>query len=236
MQLLFQPIVSLKGDESENYEVLLRMQDEKGNTVMPGEFLPAAEKSGLMAAVDRWVLAHSIKAVTEQRDKGRPVVLFVKLSAASLKDEKLLPWLRDILRAAHGVPETLVVEVSETVASNNLKALKVLIAGLKQLHVRLAIDHFGNAHNYANLLKHYDAQFLKLDASIIGKLTSSKESQDKVREICALAMEGKKKIVANAVEDPHTLAMIYSTGIDYIQGYFLQEPNPEMNYDFSSIG
>jgi diguanylate cyclase (GGDEF)-like protein/PAS domain S-box-containing protein len=236
MQLLFQPIVSLKGDESESYEVLLRMQDEKGNTLMPGEFLPAAEKSGLIAAVDRWVLAHGIKAVTEQRDKGRPVVLFVKLSAASLKDEKLLPWLRDILRAAHAVPETLVVEVSETVASNNLKALKVLIAGLKQLHVRLAIDHFGNVHNYANLLKHYDAQFLKLDASIIGKLTSSKESQDKVREICALAMEGKKKIVANAVEDPHTLAMIYSTGIDYIQGYFLQEPNPEMNYDFSSIG
>lgn len=236
MQLLFQPIVSLKDDEKENYEALLRIRDESGNTLMPREFLPVAEKSGLMAAIDRWVLAHGIKAVTEERGKGRPVVLFVKLSAASLKDEKLLPWLRDILKAAHAVPETLVVEVSETDASNNLKALKMLIAGLKQLHVRLAIDHFGNVHNYANLLKHYDAQFLKLDAAIIGKLTSSKEAQDKVREICALAMESNKKIVANAVEDPHTLAMIYSTGIDYIQGYFLQEPHSEMNYDFSSIG
>ncbi len=236
MQLLFQPIVSLKGDENEHYEVFLRMQDESGNILLPKDFLPAAEKGGLMAAVDRWVLAHGIKAVTEQRRNGKPVVLFVKLSGASIKDEKLLPWLRDILKAAHAVPETLVIEVSETVASSNLKALKLLIDGLNQLHVRLAIDHFGNAPNYANLLKHCDAQFLKLDASIIGSLTSSKESQDKVNEISGLASDGNKKVVANAVEDPHTLAMIYSTGIDYIQGYFLQEPTPAMDYDFSSMG
>ena len=236
MQLLFQPIVSLKGDENENYEVFLRMQDENGKTLLPKDFLPAAEKGGLMAAVDRWVLAHGIKSVTEQRRNGKPVVLFAKLSGASLKDEKLLPWLRDILKAAQAVPETLVIEVSETVASSNLKALKVLIEGLKQLHVRLAIDHFGNAPNFANLLKHCDANFLKLDGSLIGSLTSSKESQDKVNEISALASEGNKKVVANAVEDPHTLAMIYSTGIDYIQGYFLQEPTPTMDYDFSSMG
>lgn len=236
MQLLFQPIVSLKGDESENYEVFLRMQDESGNLLLPKDFLPAAEKGGLMAALDRWVLAHGIKTVTEQRRKGKPVVLFVKLSAASLKDEKLLPWLRDVLKAAHAVPETLVIEVSETVASSNLKSLKLLLEGLNQLHVRLAIDHFGNAPNYGNLLKHCNAHFLKLDASIIGTLTSSKESQDKVNEISALAHEGNKQVVANAVEDPHTLAMIYSTGIDYIQGYFLQEPAPKMDYDFSSMG
>ncbi len=236
LQLLFQPIVSMKGDESENYEVFLRMQDEKGNLLLPKDFLPAAEKSGLMPAIDRWVLAHGIKAVTQQRKSGKPTVLFVKLSGASLKDEKLLPWLRDILKAAQAVPNSLVIEVSETVASSNLKALKMLIEGLKQLHVRLALDHFGNAANFTNLLKHCDTQFLKLDASIIGTLSSSKESQDKVNEICTMAATSNKKVVANAVEDPHTLAMIYSTGIDYIQGNFLQEAAPAMDYDFSSMG
>lgn len=236
MQLLFQPIVSIKGDTQENYEVYLRMQDEKGNLLLPRDFLPAAEKSGLMAAIDRWVLAHGIKAVTQQRSSGKPTVLFVKLSGASLKDEKLLPWLRDILKATKAVPNTLVIEVSETVASSNLKALKMLIDGLNQLHVRLALDHFGNAPNFTNLLKHTDAQFLKLDASIIGTLSSSKESQEKVNEICALAASTHKKVVANAVEDPHTLAMIYSTSIDYIQGNFLQEASPSMDYDFSSMG
>jgi EAL domain-containing protein (putative c-di-GMP-specific phosphodiesterase class I) len=236
LQLLFQPIVSLKGDEDENYEVFLRMQDEQNNVLLPREFLPAAEKAGLMPAIDRWVVAHSIKAVTEQRRNGNNVVLFVKLSAASLKDDKLLPWMRDILKAAHAQENSMVIEVSENVASSNLKPLKMLIEGLEQLHVRLAIDHFGVAANYANLIKHCNADFLKLDASIVSSLSSSQEAQDKVKEISALAEEGNKKLVANAVEDPHTLATIYSTGVDYIQGYFLQEPTPEMNYDFSSMG
>lgn len=235
MQLLFQPIASLKGDSNENYEVFLRMQDEQGNSLSPKDFLPAAEKGGLMAAIDRWVMAHGIKAVTEQRRQGKPVVLFTKLSGASLKDEKLLPWLRDVLKATKAEPETLVIEVSESVASSNLKSLKVLIDGLNALHVRLAIDHFGNAPNYANLLKHCNAHYLKLDAAIIGTLTSSKESLDKVAEITAMAKDEGKLVIANSVEDPHTLATIYSTGIDYIQGYFLQEPAPHLNYDFSSM-
>lgn len=236
LQLMFQPIVSLKGDESECYEVFVRMQDENRNTLLPREFMPAAEKAGLMTAVDRWVIAHSIKAVTQQRREGKPTVLFINLSSASLKDEKLLPWMRDILKAAKAEPNSLVIEVSESVASSNLKALKMLIEGLAQLHVKLAIDHFGVAANYTNLLKHSGAQYLKLDASIVTALSSSQEAQEKVNEISALAIADQKKLVANAVEDPHTLATIYSTGIDYIQGYFLQEPTPVMDYDFSSMG
>ncbi len=235
MKLLFQPIVSLKGDESQNYEVFVRMTDESGKELAPGEFLPAAEAGGLMGAVDRWILAHAIKAVTEKRRAGSPGVVFVKLSGTSLKDEKLLPWLRDILKAAQAAPNSLVISVSEGVASNNLKALKMLLAGLQQLHVRLALDHFGTAQNFTNLLKHCDADFLKLDGSIIGKLATDKETQDKVKEITTLAAESDKKVIANAVEDPHTLATIYSTGIAYIQGYFLQEPTPGMDYDFDSM-
>jgi EAL domain-containing protein (putative c-di-GMP-specific phosphodiesterase class I) len=211
------------------------MTDEDGREFSPGEFLPAAMSGGLMGAVDRWILAHAIKAVSEKHRTGAPAVVFVKLSSTALKDEKFLPWLRDILKAAHTTPNSLVLSVSETIATHNLKALKVLFIGLQQLHVRLALDHFGNAPNFANLLKHCDADFLKLDGSIVGKLSSDKETQDKVKEITALAAANNKKVIANAVEDPHTLATIYSTGIDYIQGYFLQEPTPEMNYDFDSM-
>ncbi|MFO7593090.1 MAG: EAL domain-containing protein [Pseudomonadota bacterium] len=235
-QLIYQPIVSLKGDTNENYEVFIRMENEEKNILLPKDFLPAAEKNGLMPVVDRWVIAHAIKAVTEQRRKGKPVVLFVNLSGASLKDEKLLPWMRDILKAAKAQPDTLVIEVSESVASSNLKPIKMLIEGLSQLHVRLAIDNFGVAPNYQNLLKHCGADFLKLDASIVNALSSSQDAQNTVKEISAMADKEKKSVIANSVEDPRTLATIYSTGIDYIQGYFLQEPGAEMNYDFSSMG
>jgi diguanylate cyclase (GGDEF)-like protein/PAS domain S-box-containing protein len=235
LHLLFQPIVSVKGDTNHNYEVFVRMKDEGGNEIAPLIFLPVAEERGLMEAIDRWILAHAIKAVSEKRRAGLPAVLFVKLSGASLKDEKLLPWLRDILKMAHAVPDSLVLSVSEGIAANNLKALKVLLAGLKQLHVRLALDHFGMAANFTNLLKHCDAEFLKLDPSIVSKLGSDNETHDRIKELTELAAAYNKKVIANAVEDPHTLATIYSTGIDYIQGYFLQEPTSTMEYDFNSM-
>ncbi|MCW8919066.1 MAG: EAL domain-containing protein [Gammaproteobacteria bacterium] len=235
LRLLFQPIVSIKGDSNHNYEVFVRMSDESGNDIAPGLFLPAAEEGGLMVAIDRWILAHAIKAVAEQRHAGKPAVLFVKLSGASLKDDKLLPWLRDILKAAHAAPDSLTLSVSESIATNNLKALKILLEGLQQLHVRLALDHFGVAPNFSNLLKHCDADFLKLDGSIIAKLSSDKEAQERVKAITDLAAAHNKRVIGNSVEDPHTLATIYATGIDYIQGYFLQEPTATMEYDFDSM-
>jgi len=236
MQLMFQPIVSLKGDKSRNFEVLLRMLDEKKNVLLPKAFLPAAEKAGLMTAVDRWVLAHSIKVIAEQCRSGHPVKLFVKLSASSLRDDKLLHWLHDILKAAHAEPNTLTIEVSEKDASNNLRATKILLQGLTKLHIGMAIDHFGTEPNSTKMLKEITTQFIKLDASIVSALSSSTEAQNTVHQISALVDAEKTKIIANEVEDPHTLATIYSTGVDYIQGFFLQEPAPTLDYDFSSMG
>jgi multidomain signaling protein FimX len=236
MQLMFQPIVSLKGDENKNYEVLLRMRDEKKNILPPKSFLPAADHAGLMTAIDRWVLAHSIKVISEQRRAGNPVRLFVKLSASSLKDNKFLAWLQDILKAAHAEPDTLVIEVFEDVVGENANSYKILAQGLKTLHVKLAIDHFGTAENSVTLAKKVTADYLKLDSSIVGALSSSSDAQNTVHAISAALKDKPTKLIANAVEDPHTLATIYSTGVDYIQGFFLQEPTASLDYDFSSMG
>lgn len=236
LHLMFQPIVSLKGDENKNYEVLLRMQDEKKNTLLPKAFLPAADRAGLMTAIDRWVLAHSIKVISEQRHAGNPVRLFVKLSASSLKDNKFLAWLQEILKAAHAEPGTLIIEVPETVINENTNSYKILEQGLKTLHVNIAIDHFGTKDNSLKTLGACGANYLKLDASIVGALSSNSEAQSTVHAISAALKDKPIKLIANAVEDPHTLATIYSTGVDYIQGFFLQEPTDNLDYDFSSMG
>ena len=231
-KLLFQPIASLKGETSEQYEVLLRLYDEEGNEYSPKEFIPAAEQSGLMVAIDRWVLAHTVKAAATESRNGKTINFFVKISGDSLKDPKFLPWLRDLLKAANIMAGTLIVEVSEKVAQSNLKSLKMFIEGLQQLRVRLALDHFGIAENYQNLLKHCNADFLKIDASLIQSVTTT--SLDKVKDIAAHAKDSGKECVAVAVEDPNTLAMIYATGMEYIQGYFLQAPSEKLNFDFNS--
>jgi len=233
-QLLYQPVVSLHGDAIENYEVLLRMLDDGDQHILPEEFLPAAEQAGLMGAIDRWVLAHTVKALVERKREGKETNFFIKLSSSSLKDDKLLTWLRDLLKAAKVDGSNITLEMNEADASSNLKIVIPLIEGLHQLRIKVGLDHFGLAANFANLLRHCDADYLKIDGSLIRGLAHSPDNQTRVREITAMAKEGEKKTIAEFVEDANTLATLWSCGIDYIQGYFLQEPVAEMNYDFNA--
>lgn len=235
-RLLFQPIISLHGDATENYEILLRMLDADGNEISPGEFIPAAEKNGLIVAIDRWVLANTVKTLAARRKAGRKSNFFVKLSADSLKDQRLLPWLRDLIKAAKLDANSLTLEVSEAIASNNIKALKMLIDGLKQLHIRLALDHVGKASNYLNLLKHVDADYVKIDGSLISKMNRDTDALKQVQEISSFAKEHEKMVMAEFVEDAQTLATIWTSGVDYIQGHFLQPPQADLNFDFSAAG
>jgi EAL domain-containing protein (putative c-di-GMP-specific phosphodiesterase class I) len=232
--LLYQPIVSLHSDPMENYEVLLRMLDDEGKQVLPNEFMPAAEQAGLMGGVDRWVLAHTVKALVERRRAGRHTNFFVKVSSESLRDDKLLPWLRDLLKAAKVEGDYLTLELNEAVASSNLKLIKPLIDGLHQLRIKAGLDHFGLAPNYANLLRYAEVDYLKIDGNLIRNIAQNEENQARVKEITAMAQEVNKKTIAEFVEDANTLSTLWSCGIDYIQGYFLQEPGTEMNYDFNA--
>jgi diguanylate cyclase (GGDEF)-like protein/PAS domain S-box-containing protein len=232
--LLYQPIVSLRGDPVENYEVLLRMLDDDNNQIPPSEFIPAAEQAGLMGGVDRWVLAHTVKALVERRRAGRHTNFFIKISGESLHDDKLLPWLRDLLKAAKVEGSYLTLEMSEAVASSNLKLIKPLIDGLHQLRIQVGLDHFGLAPNYANLLRHAEVDFLKIDGNLIRGIAQNKENQARVTEIASLAQESGKKTIAEFVEDAGSLSALWTCGVDYIQGYFLQEPGSEMNYDFNA--
>ncbi len=129
-RLLFQPVISLRGDSHENYEVLLRLLNPQGQEVPPAEFLHAAKEAGLAEKIDRWVILNSIKLLAEHRAKGHQTKLFVHLSSASLQDPGLLPWLGVALKAARLPPESLVFQISEADATSYLKQAKQLTQGL----------------------------------------------------------------------------------------------------------
>lgn len=233
--LHYAPIISLHGDINENYEAYLRLIDEEGNETLPSDFFKGAEASGLMVAVDRWVVANAIKTIVVQRKAGKPLSLFVKLSSTSVSDDKFLPWMRDLIRAARLEPYVLTIEMAESSVNSNLKAVKVMIEGLKQLRVRFAMEHVGQVPNYINLLKHINADILKLDADLCRTIAKDPESMKKIREVVDHAKSNDKLTVAVAVEDPQTLATMFSSGVDYIQGPFIQPPSKNLNFDFSSM-
>ncbi len=231
--LLYQPISSLRGEQHAYYEVFVHLVDDKGNEIPTRQFLGAAERIGLMPRIDRWVAEHALKQLADEHAQGKKVYFFLNLSEATLADDDYLPWLAGRLKELRISGEYLVIEVKEPAASGNIQSLKLLIKGLNALRSRLALAQFGSGLNSLNFLKHVPASFVKVDRALMVNLPTNKESQEAVSEIAEAAHALKIECIAEFVEDASSLPLLWQAEVDYIQGYFLQEPGPELTFDFS---
>ncbi len=232
-KLLFQPIISLRGDQDELYEVLLRLINPQGEEVPPAEFINAAISAGLAEKIDRWVLLNSIKLLTEHRNKGNQTRFFIHLSSASLCDPSLLPWLSVALKASRLPADSIILQIRETDAVAYLKQTKQLTEGLRALHCQIALGQFGCTINPFNTLKHLDVDFVKVDGSFTKELSSA-ESQEALKDMLAALHAQAKHSIVPFVESASVLSVLWQAGVNYIQGHYLQGPSQAMTYDFSS--
>jgi len=232
-QLLYQPIVSLQGDVGENYEVLLRMRNDEGEYILPTQFLPLAEQTGQITEIDRWVISNAIHQLAEHRAGGTNTQFFIKVAAATLVDEDLAQFINDCLKENRLPGDALTFEIAEKHAAQQLKHAKALVKTLQQLHCRTALEHFGTSPNSFQLLKHLPVDFLKIDGSFIHNLASDTDNQAMVKSILDTAKSMNKQCIAEYVQDAHSLAVLWQSGIHFIQGNFLQEPSEALDYDFS---
>lgn len=229
--LLYQPVVSLRGDTEAHYEVTVRMTDE-GKDVPPAEFFPAAESSGLLNFIDRWIIAHVFMLLSERIKQGKPTRFFIKLSAGSLTDLEFLPWITDRMKSLRIDADSLVFVISEPTALNHLKQAKATLQGLRSINCRVGLENFGTEQNTFQSLKHLDVNYLKIDSSVGTNLAGSVENQEKLKEIAEEANSKDIKAIAAFVEDANSMAMLWQSSVAFIQGNFLQEPDKELKYNF----
>lgn len=232
-RLLFQPVISLRGENVEHYEVLLRLLAPDGKEVSPDAFLDAARQGGLAEKLDRWVILNAIKLLAEHRAKGNQTRLFVHLSSSSLQDPGLLPWLSVALKASRLPSDALIFQFNERDATGYLKQAKALTEGLAQLNCKVALCQFGCALNPFNTLRHLRVDFVKVDGSYSQDLGKA-ENQEALKALLADLHSQNKLSIVPFVESASTLATLWQAGVNYIQGYYLQGPSQSMDYDFSS--
>ena len=234
--LYYQPIISLHGDTDERYEVFVRMLTDDGEEmIMPQDFLPAAERIGMSMAIDRWVLYKAIQDVIKRYQEGKRTHFFIKLSAASIKDETLIEWINFQIKDKNLPENSLIFEVKESVAVTNLKNAKDLASKLKKIRCGFVLDDFGSGTNPFQLLEHIDADYVRLDKSFMDELADNPQNQETIKNIAEQASEYGKFTIAQFVKDANSLSLLWGMGVNFIQGYFLQEPQSEMNYDFTDI-
>jgi len=234
-QLFFQPIVSLRGDTKPRYEVLLRMIDEDGNITSPGTFLPFAERAGLMADIDRRVILHSFEKALEQEKNNSETEIFIKLSGKSLDDTTMPGWITNTLKEFNINNNNIVFEITESLALSHLSQTRRLIDNLKQMNCKIAIDHFGTRVKSFKLLELIDVDYLKVDGSLVEQLNTNKAHQTIVKKIFKVGNKANIQIMAVTVQDVNNLPVIWQYGFHFVQGYFLQIPDQQMEYDFSNL-
>lgn len=231
--LVYMPVASLSGDTSPRYEVRLRLRDEDGTDLMPGDFVPQAEDAGVMHQLDRWVVEHVLRALKKQSATDTATTLMIKLSGQTLADREFTTFLAARLKS-HGIPgSTLSFEVNEPVAVTQLNDARETFRGVKELGCGFTLDHFGSSLNPFQLLKHLPADHLKLDRSLGRDLATNDKTQARVQSIIENAHAMKKQVIAGYVEDAMTMATYWRYQVDFVQGHFLHAPSPHMDYDFT---
>ncbi len=232
--LLFQPIISLRGDTDEHYEVFLRMQDRDGSQMVPDQFLRTAIQHGVAGKIDRWVVLQSIKMLSTHRAKGHDTRLTINLTANSITDPDFVQWLGVAIKAARLPTDAVIFQITEEDAGGLIRQAKAFVDGLHGLHARVSLSRFGLTDNPFELLSHLPVDFVKLDgARIESMLRESGQKEEVAGIIQALQSTGKLTIIP-MVESATALSALWQAGANYIQGHYLQEPSTEMNYDFST--
>lgn len=219
-RLAHQPIASLAGAEAGFSDILVRMLDEQGEEILPNQFMPAAERNQLIKNIDRWVIAATVQWCLEQNVSRA----FVRLSQPSVVDDTLVKWLLEQVAPTQLGPDRLVLQVPEIVADKHLKATRDLAEELHSLGFGFAIEHFGVGGRPAQVLNHVPMEFLKIDGSLMQGMAHDAHLQTKVSDLVADARDKGIATIAERVEDANTMAVLWQIGVEFIQGYQVQEP------------
>jgi len=227
-ELAFQPIVGINDGQIHSYEVLIRMPYDDGQTILPGGFMPAAERFGLIHSIDRWMVAKTIRTLAELRDEGRTLHFAINLSGRAFEDETLLPLIRAALEETQLDPSWVTFEITETAAIANLNAATRFIESLREIGCRFALDDFGSGFCSFTYLKHLPVDKLKIDGSFVQGLPHAPVDQAMVRSMNQVAHALGKQTIAESVENIETLDILKDLGVDYVQGYYLGKPSSKI--------
>lgn len=236
--LVYQPIFSVDNGEVNDYEVLLRMQRENGDVILPGGFMPAAERFGLVHNVDRWVATRAITHLDElTRKYNRELRFAINLSGRAFEDKELLPLIKGLINDSSLSPSQLTFEITETAAIANLQDATRFITKLKDLGCEFALDDFGSGFCSFSYLKKLPVDKLKIDGSFVKNLASTHVDQAMVQSMNQIAHALGKKTIAEFVENAQTLEILKNYGVDFAQGNYLGLPTSKIlsPMDFQNI-
>jgi diguanylate cyclase (GGDEF)-like protein len=224
LSLHTQPIRSLASGGIERYELLLRMTSEEGDLLPAASFIEAAERSGMIQELDRWVVGRALELLAEREQQGAPLSLHVNISGASLTDISVLEFIERRLDEGGADPSRCTFEITETANVYDYERATGFADRLTEFGCQVAIDDYGAGFGPFHYLKRIPFDLIKIDGSFVRDMPRSDADQLTVQAIVQIARGLGKTTIAEYVQDDQTAQMLRDYGVDMAQGYHLGRP------------
>ena len=225
------------GKQRQHYELLLRLKDRSGKLIAPEEFIPVAERYGVITIVDRWVLETALDSY-ERYFADQQALISINLSGASINDERFTNFALNAIEKSSVPGNRLCFEITETAAIAQISYAQKFIAAMKNLGVKFALDDFGSGLSSFAYLKNLPIDYLKIDGSLVKAIANEEYNRAIISSINEVSHLMGIKTIAEFVETDLILEHLGKTSIDYAQGYIIGKPiaiSSNSNYSHNSL-
>ena len=238
LRLLYQPIVSLTDDATPRYQVQVEVLDDQDQPLddqRTHEMFAAAERTGMARGLDRWVIQHALNRLKVAQAQSPDTVFYIPLSGHAFDDAGLFRWINDCIRQIRINAAGIVFEADAGAAAYRMKKASAFSRAIHKIGCSLCLSNFGHGNEPFLLLRHVDADVLRIGTEFMERLDGNPQNQDALRELASEARSQGKMTICPGVADASTMTVIFSLGPDLIQGAFLQPPMRDLSYDFSTM-
>ena len=206
------------------YEALIRLKNPNDKLIMPGEFLPTAERFNLMQRIDTWVVKEALEQLATNHRSGNMVKLSINLSGQSIDDLEMLKLLQEGIGHYSLLPSDILLEITESCAINKLEAAHHFINAMKELGCFFALDDFGSGYSSFSQLKNLAVDIVKIDGQFVRNIATDPMDLAIVNSVVNIAHSQGKKTIAEFVENAESLRLLKKAGVDYVQGFYISPP------------
>ena len=228
LEIYFQPIVGLKGASDEAYyQALIRLQEPDGKLYTAAEFIPTADRIGVIGKIDHWTTRSAISVINRQKQQGKRLHLFISQAADLLDNIERLSWLKEKHRRGLIGAGDLTFEFRRSDVLRHFDSAKVCFEMLNSIGITTLLTGFDHTAEAQRLLIQLPLGYVKLDTRML------QDPDQDLKELIASVHAQKVKVIAPQVEDPRSIALLWSSGVDFVQGNFVQRPESNLLYDFN---
>jgi diguanylate cyclase (GGDEF)-like protein len=230
LSMHYQPLVSLKDGGLIGFEALLRWHSKELGFISPAQFIPIAEESGLIIPITIWILQETCTQLAHWQKiapEYAKLIVSVNISGKHLSNDELVDDVEQAIETSGITPESLKLEITESVVMENAEHTIAILTKLKNIGVQLSIDDFGTGYSSLSYLHRLPFDTLKIDRSFVYSVGENGENSEILRTIVLLAKNLKMKIIAEGIETEAQLSLLQFLGCDYGQGYLLAKPQPK---------